>query len=420
MHALIVTAGSHGDVHPFIAVGRELASRGTRVTVMVNEYFRGLVEEAGLSFRPLGEPFDLRRLSELPDVMDHRRGPAVVMERLLLPSLASAYQGVLELALTDRPNVVVHHHICAGAAWAAQAAGLRLVTACLAPFAWMNPRDTLVMQPWSPSVPPGWFRWITRKAVPPALRWYWDRPLNRGRAGMGLGPARDIYLDVTRGGDLNLALWSPVLRGRLEGDPPQAAITGFPWHDRHAEQEHPPHELEAFLDDCERSGGPPVLFSLGTAAVHVAGRFYDDAAEACRRTGRRGLLLVGRSGVRPARVPAGTRVFTYAPFSSVMPRCAASVHHGGIGTTAQALRAGRPQVIVPHAHDQFDNAARCERLSVGVRLNRTRLNSRSLALALETALGSEPLRRAASQAGERVAREDGARVAADRIAALAR
>jgi UDP:flavonoid glycosyltransferase YjiC (YdhE family) len=237
---------------------------------------------------------------------------------------------------------------------------------------------------------------------------------------MGLGPLRDIYLNVTRGGDLNLALWSPALRGRIDGDPARAVITGFPWHDRHAQQEHPSHEVESFLDECNRANDPPVLFSLGTAAVHVAGRFYDDAARACRALGRRGVLLVGRGPSRPGDLPAGVRVFTYAPFSSVMPRCAASVHHGGIGTTGQALRSGRPQLLVPHAHDQFDNAARCERLGVGLRLNRTRCDAPSMARALGGLLASSDAARAAAAVGERVRAEDGAARAADRLEAIAR
>ncbi len=62
---------------------------------------------------------------------------------------------------------------------------------------------------------------------------------------------------------------------------------------------------------------------------------------------------------------AVVRAFNYVPFSKVLPRAAALVHHGGIGTTAQALAAGVPQLVVPFAHDQPDNAARVRRLGVG-------------------------------------------------------
>jgi UDP:flavonoid glycosyltransferase YjiC (YdhE family) len=89
------------------------------------------------------------------------------------------------------------------------------------------------------------------------------------------------------------------------------------------------------------------------------------------------------------------------------------VHHGGVGTTAQGLRSGRPTVIVPFAHDQFDNAARCERLGVSRTLGRGKVTEANLAKALKGLLADEIAVRGAAELGKRIADENGAKVAAD-------
>ncbi|MBL9141624.1 MAG: glycosyltransferase, partial [Phycisphaerae bacterium] len=160
-------------------------------------------------------------------------------------------------------------------------------------------------------------------------------------------------------------------------------------------------------------------FCLGTAAVHVAGDFYDVAARACGLLGRRGLLLVGPGRAQSGAWPKGVRAFAYAPFSSVMPRCAVNVHHGGVGSTGQALRAGRPTVVIPHAHDQWDNAARVRRLGVSRTLPRHRVTARRLAQALARVLEDPIGQRMAARIGRTMESEDGAAVAAAHIEGLA-
>ena len=77
--------------------------------------------------------------------------------------------------------------------------------------------------------------------------------------------------------------------------------------------------------------------------------------------GRRGLLLSRHREHIPRTLPSDVRHVEYAPFSELLPRCAALVHHGGIGTSAQALAAGVPQLIMPMGHDQPDNSRACSR-----------------------------------------------------------
>jgi UDP:flavonoid glycosyltransferase YjiC (YdhE family) len=105
---------------------------------------------------------------------------------------------------------------------------------------------------------------------------------------------------------------------------------------------------------------------LGSSAVTQPGSFFRESIEAAAAEGFRAVMLVGpgEAAALSRTVPANVFVAGYAPYSTVMPRCAAIVHQGGIGTTAQALRSGRPMVVVPWAYDQADNAHRAQRLGV--------------------------------------------------------
>jgi rhamnosyltransferase subunit B len=414
MRVLITTAGSHGDINPFIAIGRALIARGHEAVMLANPYFQTQAEEAGLGYIPFGETFDLRDLKDMPDVMHPRRAASVVIEEMLLPVADDTLRQLPSLLKEVRPDAVLHHHISMATPWVCEPLGVPCANAVLAPMMWMAAEDVFSPMSWSPLHPKPWLRWAMRKLMLPAMRFQIDPPVNRLRREHGLQPIRDVWRTISRSGALNLGMWSPTFRGPLAGDPEGGVICGFPWHDRHGAQEEAPDTVENFLAD----GPEPILFSLGTAAVHVASGFYHEAAEACRILGKRGMLLVGNSGVGVEGAPAGVEHFTYVPFSRVMPRVAVSVHHGGIGTTAQGMRAGRPTVIVPHAHDQYDNAARVKRLGISETLNKGKLTARRLADAINRVLEDPDVSHKAAEVGRLVAQEDGAGVAAREIEKL--
>ena len=137
-------------------------------------------------------------------------------------------------------------------------------------------------------------------------------------------------------------------------------LTGFPVFDSDTgAQEQLDPELEAFM----AAGEPPIAFTLGSFAVYAPGDFYRESMDAALKMGRRALLLTGPGAPPPPHPSVMSRA--YVPHSLVFPRASVIVHHGGIGTTGAALRAGKPQLVVPHLGDQADNGARIVRLGVG-------------------------------------------------------
>lgn len=418
MRILLTTIGSHGDVHPFLALGRALKLRGHEVALATNPYFEQQTLREGLRPIALTEHADLKELMSGvgAKAMHPRAGPIVVLRDLMLPIVPQIIENTRRAIDEFKPDVAVLHHFCLGARWPCEQMGIPTAVCALAPCTWFNPRDQLVMPSFRGENPGPltvkFDLWLGRVVVGTII----DRALNRIRRELGLKPGKHWMHTESYAGDIALGLWSEHFRGPLEGDPNNSTVCGFPWHDRDEEREDEHHEWENFLND----GEPPIVFCLGTAAVHTAGRFYHDAAAACRILNRRGMLLVGRHEYFKGDLPKGVRTFAYAPFSKVFPRAAANVHHGGIGSTGQALRAGRPTVICPLSHDQYDNAARAARLGVSRTLKHGKVSGARLAAALRAVLDDPGVVQRAAQLGSKIAREDGALTAAIRIESLAR
>ncbi|QOI99708.1 MAG: glycosyltransferase [Phycisphaeraceae bacterium] len=417
MNILLTTMGSHGDVLPFVALARELRRRGHAPLLLINPAFRRLANDAGIPCTPLGEPTEVRDLArDTPGIMHHREGSRLVLRRFVVPFTRPVHDRIVDLH-RDRPfHAIVSHPICFGAPLAAERISVPTVNAALSPMMWLSPSDTLGPPPGLHLLPDIVAQPLMRLLLKPMLRAVADDDLNRERRSLGFPAQRDALLTANRSGDLCLGLWSPVLRPLLADDPPNAVVCGFPWNDRDAEREHAVQDFEAFLS----RGEPPILFTLGTAAVHTPGPFYHEAARACALLGRRGMLLIGNSGLRLETLPPGVRTFTYAPFSGLLPRVAACVHHGGIGTTAQCLRAGTPALITPLAHDQFDNARRCHALGVSRTLHHRRVTAPRLARALRALLGDPLVAQRAQAIAPHVAAEHGASGAAEAIESLVR
>ena len=413
LNIVLVTIGSHGDVLPFIALGAALRRRGHAPLLLAPPSFEALAGRAGLPCRPAGPPELFDAINAVPDLWSARDGARLMFD-LAVGLARPVYETIAELAQSG-PVCVVASTLSFGARFAQERLGIRAATVHLSPF--------LIRSRYAPPVLPG----VDLPAwVPPALvdafQSRADRrvtdplvlpPLNGVRADLGLPPVTHLR-SWWNAPDLILLMVPDWFAPAQPDWPGQIVQTGFPNVDLFGEAPRLDAELQDFLD---AEGGKPLAFTYGSAMRH--GRaFFETATAICARTGRRGLLLAAQDGQVPEDLPAPVRHIAYAPFSLLLPACAALVHHGGIGTTAQALAAGIPQIAVPAAFDQFDQSARIERLGVGVTLTQARFTAEAGSTAIERLLADPAVTTACGRARERLQGVDGIGKAADAVEAM--
>jgi rhamnosyltransferase subunit B len=412
---VLTTFGSLGDLHPYIALALGLQSRGHEAIIGTSDIYRQKIEALGIGFRAIRPDIsDWETDPELVRRLLHRtKGSETVVRELVMPAVRDSYEDVL--ASSTGADLLVSHVLTFGTRLAAEKTGIPWASSVLAPISFLSAYDP-------PVLPPAPFLTKLRFLGPVFfgpmfrfLKWTlrsWGEPWHRLRADIGLPPTKENPLfEGQHSPCLVLALFSRHFAAKQRDWPPQTVLTGFPFYDQHGGSGLPP-ALARFLEE----GPPPIVFTLGSSAVHDAGTFYEHSVAAAKLLGRRAVLLVGSDAEKhSASLPTEMAAFNYAPFSELFPRAAAVVHQGGVGTTAQALRAGCPMMVMPYAHDQPDNGERVTRLGVARTMDRTRYNPASVAAELRQLLQNPAYARRAAEIGKEVQQENGVGSACDAL-----
>lgn len=383
MHALLLTLGSYGDVHPFVGIGSALRERGHRVTLLTNDHFRSLAESHGLEFVPVGTARQYHAIGQNLDLWHARRGAPTIL-KVVRSLLKDTYEALAASISAD--TVVVASTLGLAARITQEKLGTPLVTAHLAPFMFRSlhaPPRLPGMFPleWLPKGVQRLFwsgmdRYLLDRLLAPAI--------NELRGELGLpGDVSGVMDQWWHSPERVLGLW-PAWFGDAAPDwPQQVRLCGFPLYDERKTAAVSP-KLAAFLE----AGDPPVAFTPGSA-MQFGDRFFGAAVDACRRLGLRAVLLSRHEEHIPRSLTKEIIGVDFAPFSHLLPRCCALVHHGGIGTLSQGIAAGLPQVVMPMSHDQVDNSVRLQRLGVGLPLSPRRFTGRRLADRLQHLVQSD-------------------------------
>jgi len=358
MHAILVSVGTDGDVFPFVGLGIRLRARGHRVTLVANEHYQASAVQQGFAFRGLVTNQETNELIGNPDIW-HPFKSAIVGARWGRRALQRQCTLLTELSRDEDAVLVAYPPVFAA----------RLVQEQL-----LRPLASLVVMPWlilSRSAPPamagafhpprgapGWVVKLHGRLLEAAANLLIGRHVNRIGRSLDLKPIRSIYR-WSFSPQLAIGLFPEWYAPRQPDWPPQMQLAGFPLFDGGYEEDLP-HDV---LDFC-RAGRPPFVITFGSGMMHGA-RLFRAAIEACRLLGERGILLTRFGQQLSTPLPPFVHHCDYAPFRKLFPCCSGVVHHGGVGTTAQALAAGIPQLILPMAWDQPDNAMRVKRLGVG-------------------------------------------------------
>ncbi|QYF92173.1 glycosyltransferase [Massilia sp. PAMC28688] len=419
---LFVTTGSAGDLFPFLRMAQSLRARGHAVRLMAPALHEPMVRQAGIDFhgtaadpavlddrnlwhpmRGFGVVWRAVRpgLRELPEVLARLTQPAQSAQSIQPAQSTQPAQSAQ--SAPARRCVIIAHPLAVPDAVLARDGGrqgqtpvvpsggqdkpvVAVVAAYLAPSNIATIHDPLVLGPYG--VP----RWLPH----PLRRWLWSvvgarvidpvalPEINAARAAARLPPAASLLSLLRDEPDLSLALFPPWF-GPPKPDWPAPLVCGdFALFDPDPDAGFPP-EVKQFLAE----GESPLIFTHGTGNRQTA-HFFACALEATLQLGRRAIFLTPHRDQVPAQLPPQLLWQSYLPLKRCLPRSALIVHHGGIGTTAEALHARVAQLVVPLAFDQFDNGARVAALGAGSVLPHARLTARRLAAALSALLAAPP------------------------------
>jgi rhamnosyltransferase subunit B len=411
---VVTTIGSLGDLHPFIALALELRHRGHHVIFATVENYQEKIEALGLEFHSIRpntmNPEDPEMMALM---MDLKNGTKRVLGDYILGNLRVTYEDLMVVVKTA--DFLVAHEIIYAAPLLAEVLKLRWANALLSPGSFFSAYDPMVT-PMYPALAklrvlgPGVNRWVMKFAK--LVTNSWGEPVHQMRRELGLKSIDNPIVGDKYSPYLVLALFSSVL-GQSQPDwPENVLITGFTLYDGKREQVMVP-ELQAFLD----AGEPPIVFTLGSAAVLTPGDFYAESTQAAKMLDRRAVLLIGKNPP-PENLPPSIVAFDYAPYSEIFPRACAIVHQGGVGTTSQGLRSGRPTIVMPYSHDQPDNADRLQRMGVSRTIPRQKYTATLVAKELRELLDNPSYAIKAAEIGRIVQPENGVKVACDAIEKL--
>jgi UDP:flavonoid glycosyltransferase YjiC (YdhE family) len=424
IHLRIVLSniGTYGDTNPLIALALELKRRGHVPVMALPAVYEEKIRPLGLEFHAVRPDIDPTNTILVEMIYDIKHGTEHGLRDFLFPVLRETYADLLDAATKpERADLMLLGELNYAGPLVAEMTGIPWASYVLAPLSFFSAFDPPVLPPYprlarADKAIPGFGRVIKRVARFVSRKW--PEPIYELRRELGLPKGANPLFDAKHSPHLVLALFSRLLGTEQKDWPANTLITGFCYYDADGGNQALPANLEKFMDE----GEPPVVFTLGSAAVLAAGRFYEVSARAAMRLGIRAVLLIGtdpRNQLK-TKLPETICVAEYAPYSALFNRAAMVVHQGGVGTTAQCLRAGKPMLIMPFSHDQPDNARRMLRLKVARVMQRARYTPWRVARRLKAMLDEPLLAKRAASVARQLAKEDGVRTACDALEELYR
>ena len=422
LRIVLSNIGTFGDINPLIAIALELRRRGHAPVMALPAVYEPKIAPLGLEFHAVRPDIDPTNSVLVEMVYDIKHGTEHGLRDFLFPALRQTYDDLLHAATEPaRADLLLLGELNYAGPLVAEVTGIPWASYVLAPLSFFSAFDPPVLPPYprlarADRAVPGFGRVIKRVARFVSRKW--PEPIYALRRELGLPKGANPLFDAKHSPSLVLAMFSRVLGVEQKDWPEHTLITGFCYYDADAGNQALPPNLEKFLS----AGEPPVVFTLGSAAVLAAGRFYEFSARAAMNLDIRAVLLIGtdpRNRLQTA-VPDSICVAEYAPYSELFNRAAMVVHQGGVGTTAQCLRAGKPMLIMPFSHDQPDNGRRMLRLKVAKVIQRGNYTPFRVARRVKAMLADPLLAKRAESVARQLAKEDGVRTACDALEELYR
>ncbi|MCP4314754.1 MAG: glycosyltransferase family 1 protein [Hyphomicrobiales bacterium] len=411
MKILILTIGSRGDVQPYVALGKGLIAAGHDVTLATCERFRGYIEEHGLNYGFISD--------DLMKIIDSDQGKALMedttnifrtvaamikMSRQVAPLRRKAVEDSWAVARDVEPDMVLFHPKAVLGPAIAEKFGIPCILAT--PIPMIVPTSEFPCVGFPELGLGGWYNRLGYRIVNALIKASSSKDVRTWRRETDT-PVKRTNVDYLRDQD---GREIPALHALSEyvlprpSDWPQTAIMSGYWFLNAIDSWRPPEDLQAFLD----AGPPPIYVGFGSMSGRNPERLAKAAIDALDKTGRRGILATGWGGLQASDLPESIFMIDQAPHDWLFPRCTAVVHHGGAGSTAAGLRAGKPTLICPFFADQPFWGKTVHRLGAGpVPIPQKKVNAEGLATGFNQLMTNEQMRSKAEDVGIKLRNEDG-------------
>jgi UDP:flavonoid glycosyltransferase YjiC (YdhE family) len=410
---VLTTLGSFGDLHPKIGLALELRKRSHDVVFATHKEYQGKIEALGFEFhrmRPdntaLSDPQEMARM------MDLKTGTKYVICNWVCANLRDTYIDLMNCA-KDADFIIASEGVVA-ARLVAEKLGIPWAFAVLQPASFLSVYDPSVIPVFPFLAKMRGLSSIVNRGIiqlSKVIAKSWAEPIHQLRRELGLSPlVGSPFIDDKYSPYLVLAMFSSAFANPQPDWAANTVVTGFAFYDGSEGGAELIPELKQFLD----VGEPPIVFTLGSAAVMTPGSFYQESIQAAKLLNRRAVLLIGKN-TPPENLSKDILAVSYVPYSQIFPRACVIVHQGGIGTTAQALRASRPTLVMPYSHDQPDNAARVERLGTSRIISRKQYSAARVVKELRELLENPNYATKAVEIGRIIQADNGVGVACDAI-----
>ncbi len=415
MRIFLSTMGTRGDIQPFIALGQGLQAAGHQVALCTAEGYRPFVEEHGVPYAFMDNEFLAIIQSQTGQAAIESKRGMLEIYRKIGPIIRRSLEDEWRAVQAFQPDAMVYHPKMLGSYHIAEKLAIPSWMSLALPFqtptrAFPNPMFTGVNLG-------GWFNQFSYRLMDLAGVMYGGTTDDFRVKTLGLA-AKGRWASTMRKTNGEpvpmLYAYSPHLVPRPADYPPEVEVTGF-WFLEEATDWQPSPDLQAFLE----AGPPPVYVGFGSMSSSAGAERGRIVVEALQKSGQRGLLASGWGGMETGDLPESIYQIDAAPHDWLFPRVAAVVHHGGSGTTAAGLRAGKPTVICPFMADQPFWGKVVQDRGVGpAPIPQKKLTVDRLAAAISTVGTDAAMRQRAAQLGAQICAEDGVGAAVEIIEQL--
>ncbi|WP_294892789.1 glycosyltransferase [Sulfuricurvum sp. MLSB] len=409
MKIMISAFGSHGDVLPLISLAQEFASRDCNVIFYANPFFESKIKDSSIHFVAVGTQEEYVALFSQTNEGDAVKSFKNIAREL--QKLMPDYYALMRKDVLDSNTIMIHNSLLFAARLVSETQKIPCVTIHLAPSVFRsNYNPARIVPKWIDATTPIFIKYLAWWTIDTLFYDpFFTLPLNNFRKKLGLPKVKRIFKSWIHEADLVVGLFPSWFAPPQNDWPKNIFLSGFPLFDQIDKKELSKEIMEFIKSDL-----PTVVFSAGTASARE-NEFFRICVEVCQLLSIQGILLSPFSEHIPNDLPQNVLYVAYVPFSLLLPHVDIFVHHGGIGSTSQALKAGVPQIIRPVAYDQFDNSDRAVKLGVAKEILPNNYTTSNVQLAITELLEDYVMKRTCQDMRSKLQENDAIKAACDAI-----